>query len=162
MSLSGFTRCSAIAALALLADGAFAQPLKEVLADNLIRLYPGEARTFEFTEPVDRIGTAVEGIAQILPHTDRNFTLQAITPGKVLAEAFAKDGRLIHRMLIVVEGNLVRVHRGPDAGNTTSYSCTDIGGCDPTGPAPAPTPSQPSAVTEPERNGGSGIDQTNP
>ena len=34
MSLSGFTRCSAIAALALLADGAFAQPLKEVLADN--------------------------------------------------------------------------------------------------------------------------------
>ena len=112
---------------------------------------------------MDRIGTAVEGIAQILPHTDRNFTLQAITPGKVLAEAFAKDGRLIHRMLIVVEGKLVRVHRGPDAGNTTSYTCTDIGGCDPAGPALHRTPKlKPSAVTEPERNGGSGNDQTNP
>jgi hypothetical protein len=53
---------------------------------------------------VDTIGTAVDGIVQIVPSTDRTFTFQAIASGKVLAQAFAKDGHVIKRMMIVVEG----------------------------------------------------------
>jgi hypothetical protein len=156
MSLSGFARCSAIAALALLAGGAFAQPLKEVVADEEIRLQPGQGRMFEFGEPVDTIGTAVDGIVRIVPSTDRTFTFQAISSGKVLAEAFAKDGHVIKRMMIVVEGGPVRVQRWP-AGDATSYICTDIGGCD---PADLNAPMAPEQVPEPQRNDGSG--NTNP
>ena len=117
---------------------------------HLIRLYPGQARTFEFDEPVDRIVAAVNGIADILPHTDRTFTFQALTPGRVLTEAFAKDGHLIYRMMIVVDGgNLVRVQRWPDTGESNSYLCTDIGGCDSAGSDAS------VQVREPERNGGS-------
>src|SRR5262245_47102071 len=103
MSLSGFTRCRAIAALALLAYGALVQPPKEVVANDEIRLDLGEARTFEFGESVSNIGTVVEGIAQITPQNDRTFTFQGISPGRVLVEAYAADGHLIHRMRIVVE-----------------------------------------------------------
>src|SRR4051812_12135325 len=154
MSLSEFARSSAIGILVLLAQDVFAQPLKEVVANEDITLYPGEARTFEFAESVERIGIAVDGIAQITPQTDRIFTFQGISSGKVLAEAYAPDGHLIHRMKVIVLGQRVKIQRWPDVEHDVTYSCTNIG-CDPIDSGPPRAGSESVPATGPERNGGS-------
>jgi len=161
MSLSRFVRSSAVALLALFVQGAFAQPLKEVDANEDIRLYPGEARTFEFSEPVERIGIAVDGIAQITPQTDRIFTFQGISSGKVLAEAYAPNGHLINRMRIVVLGQRVKIHRWPDVEHDITYSCTDVG-CDRVDAGASKAGSTSLPPTQPGREGGSVTDQSNP
>src|SRR5436190_21653176 len=87
---------------AILAGHAHAQAPREVLATDTIELRAEQARTFAFDEPVTKFTLSSEGVAQVIPETDRTFTIRALTPGRVLMTAYAQDGRVVHRSNIVV------------------------------------------------------------
>jgi hypothetical protein len=115
MLLCGFWRCSAIAGLALLTNGALAQSPREVTfpIDATIKLQIGETRIFQFGEAVTQISMPKENIVEIRPEPDQpdhSFSFKGIAMGGVDVTAQSEDGRTVRRMRLVVGGHLVKVH----------------------------------------------------
>jgi len=105
------------------------QAPREVIAVDTIALRAEQARTFAFDEPVTKFTLSSEGVAQIIPETDRTFTVRALAPGRVLLTAYAPDGRVVHRSNIVVaqtEG-FVRVYGLADAKDFLGFYCSNTG-----------------------------------
>jgi hypothetical protein len=102
--LSGFLRVSAIAAVTLLANGAFAQPPEEITIpkDATIRLRIGETRIFKFGGAVKQIGNPEENIVEIRPESDRTFAFKGLAPGGTIVTARSDDSREVHRVRVVV------------------------------------------------------------
>jgi Flp pilus assembly secretin CpaC len=114
---------------ALLAGHADAQAPREVLATDTIELRAEQARTFAFDEPVTKFTLSSEGVAQVIPETDRTFTIRALTPGRVLMTAYAQDGRVVHRSNIVVgqtEG-FVKIYGNPELKDFVGFYCSNTG-----------------------------------
>jgi hypothetical protein len=139
---------------------AAAEPPKEVVTTNTIQLRAEDARTFAFEEPFGRLSLSVEGVAQIVPETDRAFTLRGLRPGRTLLTAYATGGRVIHRAVVVVEQTegYVRIfgtrdqQTGQLAKDFFGYYCTDsgCGRVDPDkvpSPQRAPNPEQPLSTS---------------
>lgn len=129
MLFSGFWRCCAIATLMLLPHGAFAQPPEEVFipADDTIRLQPGQTRIFHFGDAVKDIGTPVENIVEIAPQSDRIFTFRGLASGETIVTARSDDGRVVHRMRVIVGGNLVKVYGLAEEPDFVSFICDEYG-----------------------------------
>jgi len=131
MSLSGFWRCCAIAALALLADGAFAQPPQEIIIpeQDTIVLQPGEARIFQFSESLKDIGVPgpKDSIVRITPQTDRTFVFEGVGSGETIVTARAPDGHIVLNMTVVVEGHLVKMYGSRDTNDYVGFVCTGTG-----------------------------------
>lgn len=105
------------------------QAPREVVATDTIELRAEQARTFAFDEPVTKFTLSSEGVAQIIPETDRTFTVRAVTPGRVLMTAYAPDGRVVHRSNIVVgptEG-LVKIYGHPEIKDFVGFYCSNMG-----------------------------------
>lgn len=151
---------SAIAISTLLAIGsANATPPHEIVVTDVLEIQPGEMRSYEFDESVDRIGTAIEGVAQISAQTDRTFTILGLNEGEALVSAQAPDGRIIHRMMVrvAIPGRLVKIYHPSDNEGKyyDSFRCTPNHGCgreNPDIPKPASTS---TTVTKRLRDGGS-------
>jgi hypothetical protein len=152
-------RCCAIAALALLADGAFAQPPQEMApsVEDTIKLQPGESRTFRFDESMKQIATPVENVVEVTPQSDRIFTFKGIAPGETIVTARSDDGRVTRRMLVVVGGHLVKVYR-PDVEDSTNFVCDELS-CDPAN-SNRPKPSSQSLTVRRATGGGSFVETT--
>lgn len=146
--------------VSVLAGRAAAEPPKEVVTTNTIQLRAEDARTFAFEEPFGRLSLSVEGVAQIVPETDRAFTLRGLRSGRTLLTAYATDGRVIHRAVVVVEQTqgYVRIfgtrdqQNGQLAKDFFGYYCTDsgCGRVDPDkvpSPQRAPNPEQPLSTS---------------
>ncbi|MGY3234498.1 MULTISPECIES: pilus assembly protein N-terminal domain-containing protein [unclassified Bradyrhizobium] len=105
------------------------QAPREVIAVDTIELRAEQTRTFAFDEPVTKFNLSGEGVAQIVPETDRTFTVRAIAPGKVLMTAYAPDGHVVHRSNIVVaqsEG-FVRIYGYRETKDFAGFYCSNIG-----------------------------------
>ena len=106
-----------------------AQAPREVVATDTIELRAEQARTFAFDEPVTKFTLSSDGIAQIIPETDRTFTVRALAPGRVLMTAYAPDGRVVHRSNIVVgqtEG-FVKIYGDPEIKDFVGFYCSNSG-----------------------------------
>jgi hypothetical protein len=104
------------------------QAPREIIATDTIELRAEQARTFAFDEPVTKFTLSSEGIAQIIPETDRTFTVRALAPGRVLMTAYGPDGRVVHRSNILIgptEG-LVKVYGRPEK-DFVGYYCSNMG-----------------------------------
>ncbi|MGY3472742.1 pilus assembly protein N-terminal domain-containing protein [Bradyrhizobium ottawaense] len=160
MSLSGFWRCSVIAAMALLADAANAQPPEEITATDTIKFAVGQTRTLMFDQPVSELRVMADGVVKTTPVTDRTFAIEAQQPGQVLMVAYAPGGGVIHRMNLAVAGHLVKVYGllKPSATNPldkgmeyTAFMCTDTG-CGRANPDLVPAPSK-TTISETKQTG---------
>ncbi|WOH70674.1 pilus assembly protein N-terminal domain-containing protein [Bradyrhizobium sp. NDS-1] len=143
--------------LSIIAGRAVAEPPKEIVTNNEIKLRAEDARTFAFEEPFGRLSLTVEGVAQIVPETDRAFTLRGLRPGRTLLTAYAPDGRVIHRAVVIIEQTqgYVKIYGTKDqatgalAKDFFGYYCTDTG-CgrvDPDKVPTRPSPEQPLGTT---------------
>ncbi|MBR0690074.1 pilus assembly protein N-terminal domain-containing protein [Bradyrhizobium manausense] len=125
--------CCAVSA-AIVAGFANAQAPRELVAADTIELRAEQTRTFAFDEPVTKFTLSSEGVAQVIPETDRTFTVRALTPGRVLMTAYAPDGHVVHRSNIVVgqtEG-LVKIYGLKDAKDSEAkdflgFYCSNTG-----------------------------------
>jgi Flp pilus assembly secretin CpaC len=114
---------------ALVAGHVRAQPPHEVVATDTIEMRAEQARTFAFDEPVSRFSLSSEGVAQVVPETDRTFTVRALAPGRVLMTAYAPDGRVVHRSNIIVaqtEG-FVKIYGDPEIKDFVGFYCSNTG-----------------------------------
>ncbi|MCA1378787.1 MULTISPECIES: pilus assembly protein N-terminal domain-containing protein [unclassified Bradyrhizobium] len=153
MLFSGFWRCCVIATLTLLADGAFAQPPQEISvpAEDTIRLQPGQIRILQFGEAVKQIGTPEDNIVEITPQSERIFTFRGLASGETIVTARSDDGRVVHRVRVVVGGNLVKVYGLADEPDYVGFICDGYGcGRGESGQAKANS----TAVRKPLRGGG--------
>ncbi|MGY3343512.1 MULTISPECIES: pilus assembly protein N-terminal domain-containing protein [unclassified Bradyrhizobium] len=133
MLFSGFLRCCAIAAVALFVGAVHAQPPQEIAVTDAIKLSLGETRVLKFDQPVTKLEFASKGVAYATPQSDHTFVVQADGYGQVLATAYGEDGRVFHRMIIVVADHLVKIYgnthrKDPStASEYVSYNCTATG-----------------------------------
>lgn len=114
---------------AILAGHANAQAPREVVANDTIELRAEQARTFAFDEPVTKFTLSSEGVAQVIPETDRTFTVRALAQGRVLMTAYAPDGRIVHRSNIVVgpsEG-FVKIYGDSKGKDFVGFYCSNNG-----------------------------------
>ena len=114
---------------AILAGRVQAQAPREIVATDTIEMRAEQARTFAFDEPVTKFTLSSEGVAQVIPETDRTFTVRALTSGRVLMTAYAPDGHVVHRSNIVVgptEG-LVKVYGHPEVKDFVGFYCSSAG-----------------------------------
>ena len=105
------------------------QAPREIVAVDTIQMRAEQARTFAFDEPVTKFTLSSEGVAQIIPETDRTFTVRALTPGRVLMTAYAPDGRVVHRSNVVVgqtEG-FVKIYGYRETKDFAGYYCSNNG-----------------------------------
>ncbi|MFB6464493.1 pilus assembly protein N-terminal domain-containing protein [Bradyrhizobium tunisiense] len=104
---------------------ATAQRMQEIVATETIELRAEQARTFTLDQPVTRFSLSVEDIAQVIPETDRVFTIRGLKAGRVLMSAYAADGQVVHRSNIIVDQTqgLVKIYRA-DAKDYVGYFCT--------------------------------------
>jgi len=142
----------------ILAGYAQAQVPREITATDTIELRAEQARTFAFDEPVNKFNLSAEGVAQVIPETDRTFTVRGLAPGRVLMTAYAQDGHVVHRSNIVVgptEG-LIKIYGHPEIKDFLGYYCS-TSGCGRADPDKVPYTA--SATQAPQRNKG-GVDST--
>ncbi|MBR0786892.1 pilus assembly protein N-terminal domain-containing protein [Bradyrhizobium iriomotense] len=112
--------------LALCTGGtANAQRMQEIVATETIELRAEQARTFTLDQPVSRFSLSVEDIAQVIPETDRVFTVRGLKAGRVMMTAYAADGQVVHRSNIVVDQTqgLVKIYRA-DVKDYVGFFCT--------------------------------------
>lgn len=124
-----FLGCAIAAATIVWQAQAQSQAPREVVATDTIDLRAEQARTFAFDEPVTKFTLSSEGVAQVIPETDRTFTVRALTPGRVLMTAYAPDGRVVHRSNIVVgptEG-FVKIYGDPEVKDFVGFYCSNSG-----------------------------------
>lgn len=133
--------CAIIAAL--LTSGSNAQPPQEIVAVDTIEVKAGQARSFSFDQAVGKITTGAEGVAEIIPDTDRTFTVKGLAPGQVMMTAYAPDGKVIHRSNIAVSAasTVIKIFGDKAAvGGYSTYYCSTPGGCSRANPEIAPLP----------------------
>jgi hypothetical protein len=138
-------RLALTAVCLLLAGHAWAQP-QEIESEGLIKLSVGQAKAFEFSEPIGRIDFAPKDIVEGVPQTDRQFTISPLTSGST--RMFVRDptGKLVYNVDIVVApepGQIVKlygINKNDDlnAGYTAVY-CTEFGCERPDKDLPKPT-----------------------
>ncbi|MGY4421894.1 hypothetical protein ACVWY2_004343 [Bradyrhizobium sp. JR6.1] len=68
------------ACLSMLAGGAWAEP-REIPSEGTIELVMGQAKTFEFKDPVGEIYFAPKNVVEAQPQSDRQFTITPLTSG---------------------------------------------------------------------------------
>jgi len=121
---------------------AHAQPPQEIAVTDTLKFLPGETRVFQFDEPVTKFVLTSEGVAHIVPQSDHTFTIQAQSPGEVLAIAYGDDGHVVNRMNIVVStpGHMVKVYGYRKVPDYVGFVCTGTG-CGRADPDVEPTPS---------------------
>lgn len=128
---------------AFLISSANAQPPQEIVAVDTIELKAGQARSFSFDQAVGKITTGAEGVAEVIPDTDRTFTIKGLAPGQVMMTAYAPDGKVIHRSNIAVSPNstVIKIYGDKTTvGGYSTYYCSDPGGCSRANPEIAPLP----------------------
>ncbi|WP_338699124.1 pilus assembly protein N-terminal domain-containing protein [Bradyrhizobium sp. 26S5] len=128
---------------ALLIGSSNAQPPQEIIAVDTIELKAGQARSFSFDQAVGKITTGAEGVAEVIPDTDRTFTIKGLAPGQVMMTAYAPDGKVIHRSNIAVSANstVIKIFGDKTAvGGYSTYYCSIPGGCSRANPEIAPLP----------------------
>jgi hypothetical protein len=150
----------ALVAALLLSGGAYAQPPKEMTASDTVRLSVGQSRTFVFDEPVADFKLVANGIAQVLPQTDKTFTVEALKQGDVLAIAYGADGRVINSMNISVvpAPSVVKIYgsdRKLSVGGYSSYYCSDTG-CSRANPDVEEQPYS-TSISETQNKGGNSV-----
>jgi hypothetical protein len=131
--------------LLLLAGPAWAQP-QEIESEGLIQLSVGQAKAFEFKDPIGQIYFAPGDVVQSVPQSDRQFTISPITSGTT--RMFVRDptGKLVYNVDIVVApepGHIVKFYGGSknddlNAGYVAVY-CTEFGCERPDKDLPKPT-----------------------
>ncbi|WP_426442425.1 pilus assembly protein N-terminal domain-containing protein [Bradyrhizobium genosp. P] len=105
------------------------QAPREVIAVDTIELRAEQTRTFAFDEPVTKFNLSAEGVAQIIPETDRTFTVRAVAPGKVLMTAYAPDGRVVHRsnILVAPSEGFVKIYGHRETKDFAGFYCSNSG-----------------------------------
>jgi hypothetical protein len=125
-------RIAVILALLCAGAGAMAQPNRppEVIQpQDQIELAIGESRTLQFSGPFQRAGTATEGIARILPQSDRTLTVSGVGPGQTAMFVHGTQGDVIYSAIVIVApsgGHLVKFY-GRDTKDFTGYYCSETG-----------------------------------
>jgi hypothetical protein len=131
--------------LLLLSGSAYAQPV-EIEPEGLIQLSLGQAKAFEFKDPVGQIYFAPKDIVEGTPQSDRQFTISPLAPGSTRMFVRSPSGQLIYNVDIVVApepGRLVKIYGGSknddlNAGYSAVY-CTETGCERPDKDLPRPT-----------------------
>ncbi len=124
-------RLALTALLLLVASPAWTQP-QEIPSEGLIQLRVGQAKAFEFKNPIREIFFAPEDIVKSVPQSDRQFTIAPITSGTTRMFVRDGNGQLVYNVDIVVApepGHLVKLYGGSknddlNAGYTAVY-CTE-------------------------------------
>jgi len=112
---------------------AIAQPnaAPEILQpQDQIELAIGESRTLQFREPFEKAGTGTEGIAQIVPQSDRTLTVSGITSGQTSFYVQGPKGDLVYLATVIVApaaGHLVKLYGRSDIKDFVGYYCSEIG-----------------------------------
>ncbi|MDN5005297.1 pilus assembly protein N-terminal domain-containing protein [Bradyrhizobium sp. GCM10027634] len=104
-----------------------AQKMQEIVATETIELRAEQARTFTLDQPVGRFSLSVEDIAQVIPETDRVFTIRGLKAGRVMMTAYAADGQVVHRANVIVDQTqgLVKIYRA-DVKDYIGFFCTSL------------------------------------
>lgn len=91
------------------------QPPRILQHQENIDLTIGESRTFEFAEPFGRIGTATEGVAVVLPQSDRQLTISGLKAGQTTMFVQGTQGDMYLATVTVTpgSGHLVRFYGYP-------------------------------------------------
>jgi hypothetical protein len=119
-----------LAAALLLSHSAFAQPPEIVQPEDQIELAVGEARTLKFHETFQKVGTVTEGVAQIMPQSDRTLTVSGLAPGQTLMFVHSEKGDLIYTAAIAVtptSGHLVKHYGRRGVKDFVGYYCSETG-----------------------------------
>ena len=118
----------AVGFLFLLTGPAFAQmvEINPPAGTELIRLMPGQARTFQFEKPVQTYNEPIGGVVSIIPQSERSATFQGLREGQVLITARAADGSVVQRFQVSVGAGTVRIYHR-NAKDFILYNCTDTG-----------------------------------
>ncbi|WLA80271.1 pilus assembly protein N-terminal domain-containing protein [Bradyrhizobium elkanii] len=129
----------------LLPSVVIAQPMQEVVTIDKVEIRAEQTRTFSIDAPIGRFSLSKEGVAEVLPETDRTFTIKGLAPGEVMMTAYGTDGRVLHRANIFVgqTSGLVRIFGqskgGKQVDDFIGYYCSS-GGCGRADPDKIPTP----------------------
>jgi Flp pilus assembly secretin CpaC len=120
-----------LAALLLPADAiAQTQVPKETRVTSTVRLQPGEVRILTFDQDVTVL-KHTDAIIQVVPESDRSFSVRALSPGTTLVTAFDRSGTAIYRANLVVPGGFVRVYGTNQTEGTAKdfagYICSENG-----------------------------------
>lgn len=112
---------------ALCIGPANAQRMQEIVATETIELRAEQARTFTLDQPVNRFSLSIEDIAQVIPETDRVFTIRGLKAGRVMMTAYAADGQVVHRATVIVDQTqgLVKLYRA-DVKDYVGFFCTSL------------------------------------
>ncbi|UVO39411.1 pilus assembly protein N-terminal domain-containing protein [Bradyrhizobium arachidis] len=111
----------------LVAGTASAQHMQEIVATETIELRAEQARTFTLDQPVNKFSLSVEDIAQVIPETDRVFTIRGLKAGRVMMTAYAADGQVVHRANVIVDQTqgLVKIYRA-EVKDYVGFFCTSL------------------------------------
>lgn len=129
----------------LLSGPAYAQP-DEIQSEGVISLSLGQAKAFEFKDPVGAIYFAPKDVVESTPQSDRLFTISPLTSGTTRMFVRSNTGNLIYNVDIVVApepGHVVKFYGGSknddlNAGYTAVY-CTETSCERPDKDLPRPT-----------------------
>lgn len=132
-------RLALVAAL-LLSSGASAQAPREVSANDTRRLDVGQSIVLEFDRPVKEFAVMADGVVKVIPRTDQSFSVQAVTPGSVMAIISDEKGKVIHRMNFVVGGQMVKIYGVKSAKSGYLGVMCSSTGCDRPDPDVEPIP----------------------
>ncbi len=122
-------------------------------------------KTFMFNEPFARFTLSGDGVAQIIPETDRTFTIRAMKAGQVLMSAYSADGRVIHRSRIIVEQTqgYVKIYgtkkSGRDVADFIGFNCSSTS-CGRADNDIAPIPDETSVSETQTKSDGGSVTQT--
>jgi len=100
------------ACLSMLAGGAWAEP-REIPSEGTIELGMGQAKAFEFKDPVGEIYFAPKNVVEAQPQSDRQFTITPLTSGMTRLFVRSNSGQLMYNVDIVVSpepGHLVKFY----------------------------------------------------
>ncbi len=141
-------------ALTQLAANAFAQAPKEIVIPDadIIRLQPGETRTFQFDSNIRSVITPVENIVEVIPQSDRVFSFRGASVGETIVTARREDGGVVYRMKVVVGGQIVKLY-GVDDVPYVARICDEVS-CGPPIADQAKPESSSATVRKPTRSGG--------
>ena len=109
---------------------------------------------------MNRFSLSIEDIAQVIPETDRVFTIRGLKAGRVMMTAYAADGQVVHRATVIVDQTqgLVKIYRA-DVKDYIGFFCTSLS-CGRADPDAKPLPYATSVSETQQRGDGNSVTTT--
>lgn len=105
-----FCLLGAVIGAAMMLGAANAQPPREIAVTDSIEMQVGQTKILQFDQQISKVSTTSDGLVEVVPQSDRTFTVRAVESGSTILVAYGKDGGVAHQMNIDVAGHMVKIY----------------------------------------------------